>query len=209
MLLSNQQCIDVISSCIPGNGTHDLGITNSTVWATLWCIKSKSMNESNTCWSEWAPAVRQCSSTPHTRDGYLSVTISMSKSGGSLASIPPASSSTISCGHRQTRCQKEQVHRTANHEWLMISSHLWWFGSAASLSRQSQQHSVQQLIGLLVVFGDVSVAVEAEDLRFSSDGKVADVVHVILHTKEIVHLFWFECKVMRLPATSESKIFSE
>ncbi len=124
--------------------------------------------------------------------GYLSVTISMSKSGGSLASIPPASSFTISCGHRQTLSERA-LHRTANHEWLMISSHLWWFGSAASLSRQSQQHSVQQLIGLLVVFGDVSVAVEAEDLRFSSDGKVADVVHVNLHTKEIMHLFWFEC----------------
>ena len=52
--------------------------------------------------------------------------------------------------------------------------------SAASLSRQGEQDAVKQLLSLLLVFGDVCVLAEPEDLRVGDKGKGTQVVNILL-----------------------------
>lgn len=60
------------------------------------------------------------------------------------------------------------------------SANLRRLGPAARLPGQSQQNSIQELIGLLVILRDVSVAMKSENARIGTNWKTANVVNIRL-----------------------------
>lgn len=60
------------------------------------------------------------------------------------------------------------------------SANLRRLGPAACLSGQSQQYSIQELIGLLIILCDVSVAMKSEYTRIGTNWKTANVVNIRL-----------------------------
>lgn len=57
---------------------------------------------------------------------------------------------------------------------------LWRLGPASRLPGQSQQDPVQELIGLLIILGDVGVAMESKHTGIGEDRKTPDVVNIQL-----------------------------
>lgn len=64
-------------------------------------------------------------------------------------------------------------------------TNLGGLGPAPRLSGQSQQHSIQQLIGLLVVLGDVSIAMKSEHAGVGTNRQIPNVVDINLYEKNI------------------------
>ena len=53
----------------------------------------------------------------------------------------------------------------------------------------SQEDAVKELVGFLLVFGDVSIGIHAKDLRVRNDGQGAHVLKIILMLcKEVASL---------------------
>lgn len=61
--------------------------------------------------------------------------------------------------------------------------HLRRFATPRRLPGQGQQHPLEQLVGLLVVLGDVGVLVQAKHLRVGRDGEAPEVLDVRLEGK--------------------------
>lgn len=61
--------------------------------------------------------------------------------------------------------------------------HLRRFATPRRLPGQGQQHPLEQLVGLLVVLGDVSVLVQAKHLRVGRDGEAPEVLDIRLEGK--------------------------
>lgn len=51
------------------------------------------------------------------------------------------------------------------------------------LSGQGQQHPLKQLVGFLVVLGDVGIFMEAKHFRVGRDGEVPEIVDIRLERK--------------------------
>lgn len=60
------------------------------------------------------------------------------------------------------------------------STHLRRLGPASRLPGEGEQDAFQQLVGLLVVLGDVGVAVQAEHARVRADWESPDIFHIDL-----------------------------
>lgn len=52
--------------------------------------------------------------------------------------------------------------------------------TASCLPGQGQQYAFQKLIGLLVVFSDVSIAMKSENARIGANWKIPNVVNIHL-----------------------------
>lgn len=61
--------------------------------------------------------------------------------------------------------------------------HLRRFATPRRLPGQGQQHPLEQLVGLLVVLGDVGILVQAKHLRVGRDGEAPEVLDVGLGRK--------------------------
>lgn len=60
------------------------------------------------------------------------------------------------------------------------SANLRRLSPASRLPGQSQQHSIQELIGLLIILCDVGVAVKSEHTGVGTNWEAANVVHISL-----------------------------
>lgn len=113
--------------------------------------------------------------------GYFSITICMSKSAGSLDRMSSASSSTTSyntkCEYKTTRLN---VVFPQGNKCKPERTNLRRLGPATRLSWQSQQNSIKELIGLLVILCDVSVAMKSEHTGIGTNWKTASVVNIRL-----------------------------
>lgn len=103
---------------------------------------------------------------------------SAARSGGRApAGLCPSACSAIA-GHLRAPPREKPA-------WELESrpGHLRRFATPRRLPGQGQQHPLEQLVGLLVVLGDVGVLVQAKHLRVGRDGEAPEVLDVRLEGK--------------------------
>lgn len=121
--------------------------------------------------------------------GYLSTIICMSKSGRSFDRMSSASSSTDSCKRIRQHtlvCNLSSGLKLSQAKMLPMtdSTNLRWLSPASHLPGQSEQYSIQELIGLLVVLSNISIAVEPEHTGIGTNRKTTNVINVSLELRK-------------------------
>lgn len=158
--------------------------------------ESSRVSHANLCFllrylmTSWASTVFMDSSYS---TGYFSITSWMLKGGGILSAMPPTISSTICSAGRTENSANVNVSQEIPAGLHSIcqtlipdprcSYLLTGFAPSESSSRLQASHGSQQGKGLILGEADVSIVMQAEDLRCVVDGQTTDVRQVTLREK--------------------------